>query len=77
MTIFVSCTQAKNTQYTDPKGNKYKYQLKLTGTMPNAKKESTFVILTNDDDLTFDRVSKSLYSSNSSDWLDFYLVSQE
>jgi hypothetical protein len=75
--VLVSFSQAKSTGYTDPQGNKYKYKLELTGTMPNAKKESTFIILTSDADLTFDRVSKSLYSSSSSDWLDFYLVSQE
>lgn len=64
-----------NKTYKDPQGNIYKYKLILTGTMTNAKTESTFVILSNDDSLTFDEVSKSLYSSNSSDHLDIYFVS--
>ena len=47
--------------------------------MPNAQKETTLIILTNDNTLTFDDVSKSLYSSNSKDSesVDFYLLSTE
>lgn len=77
LTVLVACNQGKSNQYTDPQGNIYKYKLELTGTMPNAEKETTFIILTNDPDLTFDRVAKSMYSSNSSDWLNIYFVPQE
>ncbi|WP_156625748.1 hypothetical protein [Clostridium tertium] len=66
-----------NKTYKDPYGNIYKYKLTVTGTMPNAKAESTFVILSNDDTLTFDEVAKSFYSSNSNDHLDIYLVSSK
>ena len=57
----------------------YKYKLELSGIMPNSKKETTLIILTNDNTLTFDDVSKSLYSSNSKDSesVDFYLLSTE
>lgn len=51
-------------------GVTYKYRLELRGTMPNAAGESCFVVLTNDKDISFDEVAKSLYSSNSEDWLE-------
>lgn len=51
----------------------------ISGVMPNAQKETTLIILTNDNTLTFEDVSKSLYSSNSKDSesVDFYLLSTE
>lgn len=48
----------------------YKYRLTLTGRSPNAAKDTTFVVLTDNPDLTFEDVAKSLYSSNSEDWLE-------
>lgn len=74
LVFLVSCGSR---QYKDPHGNTYKYKLTLTGTMPNAKTESKFVILSNDNNLTFDDVAKSLYSSNSNDSLDIYIISSE
>ena len=47
----------------------YKYCFVLTGRLPNAATDSSYTILTNDKKVTFDEVSKSLYSSNSKDWL--------
>lgn len=41
----------------------YKYRLELNGRMPNAEKDSCFVVLTDDNSLSFEAVSKSLYSS--------------
>ena len=41
----------------------YKYRLELNGRMPNAEKDSCFVVLTDDKSLSFEAVSKSLYSS--------------
>lgn len=52
----------------------YKYRLTLTGRMPNAEKDSTFVVLTNNPNVTFEEVAKSLYSSNSADWLDDVVI---
>ncbi|TGY43642.1 hypothetical protein E5347_02180 [Clostridium sartagoforme] len=63
-----------NKTYKDPYGNIYKYKLTVTGTMPNAKAETTFVILSNEANLTFDDVANSFLSSNSNDHLDIYLV---
>lgn len=65
-----------NSKYTDPEGNSYKYKLELSGMMPNSEKETKLIILTNDNTLTFDDVSKSLYSSNSKDseGIAFYLL---
>lgn len=56
----------------------YKYRLTLTGRMPHAAKDSIFVVLTDNPNLTFEEVAKSLYSSNSEDWLeDTVIVSME
>lgn len=41
----------------------YQYRLELKGRMPNAEKDSCFVVLTDDKSLSFETVSKSLYSS--------------
>jgi len=43
--------------------HKYKYILDLKGRTPNAVKESRIVILTDDETLTFENVSLSMYSS--------------
>ena len=47
----------------------YKYKLSLKGRMNNAAKDSTFLILSNDPDITFDMAWKAAgYSSNSEDY---------
>ncbi len=48
-------------------GATYRYRLELTGKFPNSDVETTFVVLTNRKDLTFDMVVKSMVSSNSED----------
>ena len=45
----------------------YQYRLELSGKMPNAVRESHYVVLTDQEELTFVDVSKSLYSSNLED----------
>ncbi|WMJ22761.1 hypothetical protein RBG61_12300 [Paludicola sp. MB14-C6] len=57
---------------SDKKENvyQYKYLLKLQGTAPNAVKSGTFFYLTNDKDLTYNKVIWSMLSSNSKDHLD-------
>ncbi len=50
-------------------GETYDYKLKITGRGKNASKDSTFVVLTNNKDITFDKIFKSLISSNSNDFL--------
>ncbi len=44
-------------------GTVYQLRLELRGRMPNAVKDSMFVVLTNNAELTFEAVSKSMYSS--------------
>lgn len=56
--------------YWSENNQKYKYKVELTGTLPNAKRESTYIVLTNNEHLTFEDVSKCFYSSNSDDFLD-------
>lgn len=47
----------------------YKYKLELKGRMHNAAKDSTFIVLSNSDDITFDMAWKAFgYSSNSNDY---------
>ena len=51
--------------------NTYKYCLEICGTMPNASKESTFVYLSNMEEISFDRAWKAAgLSSNSADYFD-------
>ncbi|MBR4341107.1 MAG: hypothetical protein IKP88_00090 [Lachnospiraceae bacterium] len=42
----------------------YKYRLEITGRMPNATNDSTFVYLSNIEDISFERAWKSEFSSN-------------
>lgn len=74
--VTLTACSIKKSNYTDPDGNEYKYKLELSGTMTNASKETKYIILTNDNTLTFDKVVKSIYSSNSkdSDGIDYYLL---
>lgn len=52
---------------TDEHG--YKYRLELTGTMPNAEAESTFIVLSNSRDITFKQAyMASGISSNTEDY---------
>ena len=47
----------------------YKYRLEISGRMPNAAKESTFVFLSNIEDIPFERAYKAAgVSSNSEDY---------
>ena len=45
------------------------YKLELTGRSPNAAYDTTYTVLTNNPDITFEEVDRSQYSSNSDDWL--------
>ena len=47
--------------------NTYQFRLELVGRMPNAESDSSYVVLTDNENLTFENVSKSLYSSLSED----------
>lgn len=44
--------------------HKFKYILDLKGRFPNAEKDSRFVVLTDDNTLTFEKVSLSIFSSS-------------
>lgn len=77
--VLLTACSIKNNVYTDPNGIEYKYKLELTGTLPNASKKSKYIILANDNTLTFEKVAKSDFSSNSrvKDGIDFYILSRE
>lgn len=45
-------------------GYVYQYRLILKGRLPNAVKDSTYVVLTNNPDVTFEEVAMSLFSSS-------------
>lgn len=51
-------------------GNTYKNRVVLKGRTPVAACDSEFVVLTNDESISFEEVSKSIYSNNSKDWLE-------
>lgn len=45
----------------------YQFRLELSGKMPNAAQESCYIVLTDNENLTFEEVSKSQYSSQIED----------
>lgn len=52
-------------------GNTYQYLLEISGRMSNAAKDSTFVYLSNLEEITFDQAWKAAgLSSNSNDYFD-------
>lgn len=58
-----------NGQYVVSDNESYKYKKILVGKDPGASCIGEFVVLTNDPDITYETVSKSLFSSNMDDWL--------
>ena len=48
-------------------GTVYQYRLELNGRLNNASKDSCYVVLTDNDKLTFEDVSKSVFSSSTED----------
>jgi hypothetical protein len=49
----------------------YRYRLEITGRMHNAAKNSTYIVLSNTEDITFDMAWKAAgFSSNSEDYFD-------
>ena len=50
-------------------GKEYLYKKVLNGRETNAEKDTTFTVLTNNDNITFHDVSWSMLSSDSNDWL--------
>lgn len=47
----------------------FAYKKELTGRTPNAAYDTKYIVLTNNDDITFEQVDRSFYSSNSADFL--------
>ena len=55
--------------YKTKDGNIYKYRLEIKGRMHSAVRDSTFVYLSNTEDITFDMAWKAAgYSSNTNDY---------
>lgn len=61
---------------TDPEFDEddYKYCMYLKGTLPNAVSETELIVLANDKELDFGKVTKSMFSSHSSDFIDKYVI---
>lgn len=55
----------------DRDGNKksYRYKKELRGRTSGAERDGMFIVLTNDPDITYEKVSRSIFSSNSNDRL--------
>lgn len=47
----------------ESRGKTYKYCLVLTGHLPNAAMDSEYIVLSNEEDITFEEVAESLFSS--------------
>lgn len=75
--IMAACTKDSGEKYVSAEGVEYSYCLELSGTMPNTAKPSTWVVYTNDPELTFEKASKSIYSSDFNDYVDMYIVSMD
>jgi|GEM_PF-900324 hypothetical protein len=67
---WISYTQNADGTYTAENGITYRYILTLTGRSPNAECDSWFTVLSNNENLTFERVNESLFTSNSKRFLD-------
>ncbi|HAU88462.1 MAG TPA: hypothetical protein DCW90_24210 [Lachnospiraceae bacterium] len=71
---FVTYTEVENedgsVSYKTEDGTVYKYKVTLYGHLPNAVKDSSFKVLTNNKNVTYEDVAWSMISSNSKDWLD-------
>lgn len=52
----------------------YKYALVLEGRLPNAVRDSKYIVLANDKTLSFEKVARSMFSSNSEDFIDCYII---
>ncbi len=59
----------QNGAYVTKDGVSYAYRKVLVGRTPNARYDVRYVVLTNDKDISFEKVDRSIYSSNSADWL--------
>lgn len=66
--------QISSDKYVAPDGRKYKYAKYLYGMLPNASFASSYHVLTNDEELTFDDVAWSMLSSTMEDKKDFYWI---
>lgn len=55
----------------------YKYMLDLNGTEPNSVAKIRYVVLTNDKNLTFEKVYKYLYGNKDNNKNDFQLIIEE
>lgn len=71
----ISTNSINNSSISNNSNESYKYKLKLNGRMPNAEVDSTFTVLTNDKNLTFETLVKSITSYNSEDSLDIQILS--
>lgn len=58
-----------NGQYIVDGDMVFRYKTVLVGQQPSAQCPVQYVVLTNDPDITWEQVDKSLYSSSSEDWL--------
>lgn len=63
-------TENADGTFTADNGKTYQYKLSLVGRSPNAVCDSCYVVLSNNKDLTFERVNESIFTSNTERFLD-------
>ncbi|MBR6257613.1 MAG: M56 family metallopeptidase [Lachnospiraceae bacterium] len=68
----VNYTYENGVYVVDSDGNRktYQYKKELRGRSPGAAHDGMYIVLTDNADITFEMVSRSMYSSDSRDWLD-------
>ena len=62
--------EEKDGQYIVEGDMVFEYKKVLIGRSPNAECDSKFIVLTNNKDISFEDLNKSILSNNSDDWLD-------
>ena len=69
-TAFHTFTENADGTFVADNGKTYQYKLELVGRSPNAVCDSCYVVLSNNKNLTFERVNESIFTSNTERFLD-------
>ena len=70
-TAFHTFTENADGTFTADNGKTYQYKLELVGRSPGAVCDACYVVLSNNKDLTFERVNESIFTSNTERFLDY------
>ena len=75
---FAGCGHSnEGNYYIEETGKTYQYEIKMSGTLPNAANPSSFYVYTDDANLSFEKLSQRLLSSQKRPELDFYISADQ